>query len=55
MAQTAADLEFGKRVVFAGPLADQGVKIRIAEGETFTDDAMGSLDWFVEGVLGSPK
>lgn len=53
--QTQADLEAGKIVVFAGPIKDQDGNIKIAEGETLTDDLMGSVDWFVEGVIGSPK
>ncbi len=53
--QTQADIESGKLVVFAGPLVDQDGKVRIAAGETLTDDAMGALDWFVKGVVGSPK
>ncbi len=55
VAQTQADIESGTLVVFAGPLVDQDGKVRIAKGETLTDDAMGALDWFVKGVIGSPK
>ncbi|MBM3179224.1 MAG: BMP family ABC transporter substrate-binding protein [Chloroflexi bacterium] len=53
--QTEADIEAGKIVVFAGPIKDQDGNIKVAEGETLTDDLMGSVDWFVEGVIGSPK
>ena len=53
--QTKADIEAGKIVVFAGPIKDQDGNIKVAEGETLTDEAMGSVDWFVEGVIGSPK
>ncbi len=53
--QTEADIEAGKIVVFAGPIKDQNGNIKVAEGETLTDDLMGSVDWFVEGVVGSPK
>lgn len=53
--QTKADIEAGKIVVFAGPIKDQEGNIKVAEGETLTDDAMSSVDWFVEGVVGSPK
>lgn len=52
---TKADIESGKLVVFAGPLTDQEGTVRIKQGEVLTDDAMGSLDWFVKGVVGSPK
>jgi basic membrane lipoprotein Med (substrate-binding protein (PBP1-ABC) superfamily) len=45
----------GDTVVFAGPIVDQGGTVRVAEGEVLTDEAMGSVDWFVQGVNGSPK
>ena len=38
-----------------GPIKDQDGNVKVAEGEVLTDDAMGSVDWFVEGVIGSPK
>jgi basic membrane protein A len=53
--QTKTDIESGKLVLFAGPLVDQNGKVRIEKGAVLTDDAMGSLDWFVKGVVGSPK
>jgi len=53
--QTKADIESGKIVVFAGPIKDQDGNIKVAEGATLTDDQMGSVDWFVQGVVGSPK
>jgi basic membrane protein A len=53
--QTKTDIESGKLVIFAGPLTDQDGKVRVAQGETLTDDAMSALDWFVKGVVGSPK
>jgi len=55
VAQTKADIEAGKIVVFAGPITDQDGNIKVAEGETLTDDQMSSVDWFVKGVVGSPK
>jgi basic membrane protein A and related proteins len=55
VAQTQADIESGKTVVFQGPIKDQNGEVKIKEGETLTDDAMGSVDWFVQGVTGSPK
>jgi basic membrane protein A and related proteins len=55
VAQTQADIESGKTVVFQGPIKDQNGEVKIKEGETLTDDAMGSVDWFVQGVNGSPK
>lgn len=53
--QVKADIEAGKIVVFAGPITDQDGTVRIAEGEVLTDDQMSSVDWFVKGVVGSPK
>ena len=48
-------IEAGKIVVFAGPITDQDGNIKVAEGEVLTDDLMSSVDWFVKGVVGSPK
>ena len=53
--QARADLEAGTKVVFAGPIVDQDGTVRVAEGEELTADLMGSVDWFVEGVVGSPS
>jgi basic membrane lipoprotein Med (substrate-binding protein (PBP1-ABC) superfamily) len=53
--QVKADLEAGKTVVFTGPVVDQDGTVRVAEGEVLSDDAMSSVDWFVQGVIGSPK
>jgi len=50
-----ADLDAGKVVVFKGPIKDQNGNIKVAEGTVLTDDLMGSVDWFVEGVIGKPK
>ena len=53
--QARADLEAGTKVVFAGPIVDQDGNVKVAEGEELTADVMGSVDWLVEGVVGSPK
>jgi basic membrane protein A len=53
--QAKADIESDKIVVFKGPIKDQDGNIKVAEGQVLGDDAMGSVDWFVEGVIGSPK
>lgn len=53
--KTKADIEAGTIVVFKGPIKDQDGNVKVADGETLGDDAMGSVDWFVEGVVGSPK
>ncbi len=53
--QARADIEAGGIVVFAGPVVDQDGNVKIPEGEVLTPDVMGSVDWFVQGVIGSPK
>lgn len=53
--QTRADIEAGTTVVFAGPVVDQDGTVRVAEGEFLAEDAMSSVDWFVQGVIGSPQ
>ena len=53
--QTKADIESGKLVVFKGPIKAQDGSIKVEAGKVLGDDAMSSVDWFVEGVTGSPK
>jgi basic membrane lipoprotein Med (substrate-binding protein (PBP1-ABC) superfamily) len=48
-------IEEGTIIVFTGPVVDQDGNVKVAEGEVLTADVMGSVDWFVEGVTGSPK
>jgi basic membrane lipoprotein Med (substrate-binding protein (PBP1-ABC) superfamily) len=55
VAQTQADIAAGTTVVFAGPVVDQDGTVRVAEGEVLSTDVMGSVDWFVQGVVGSPS
>lgn len=49
------EIEAGTIVVFTGPIVDQDGNVKIPEGDVLTADLMGSVDWFVEGVVGSPK
>jgi hypothetical protein len=49
------EIEAGSIVVFAGPIVDQDGNVKIPEEEVLTPDLMGSVDWFVEGVVGSPN
>ncbi|NIS81264.1 MAG: BMP family ABC transporter substrate-binding protein [Anaerolineales bacterium] len=51
----SAEVEAGTIVVFAGPIKDQDGNVVVAEGEVLTPDLMSSVDWFVEGIIGSPK
>jgi basic membrane lipoprotein Med (substrate-binding protein (PBP1-ABC) superfamily) len=53
--QTRADIEAGNVVVFAGPILDQDGNVKVAEGDVLTDDQMSAVDWFVQGVIGSPQ
>jgi basic membrane protein A len=53
--QVKADLASKKIVTFAGPIKDQTGAIKIKEGEVLTDDAMSTVDWLVQGVVGNPK
>jgi hypothetical protein len=50
-----ADLAAGNIVVFKGPIKDQAGNVKVAEGAVLTDNLLGSVDWFVEGVIGKPK
>ena len=51
----ASVFEAGTKVVFAGPIVDQDGTVQVAEGEVLSADVMGSVDWLVNGVVGSPK
>jgi len=53
--QTKADLESGKIVTFQGPIKDQDGNVKVEEGAVLTDDQMSTVDWLVEGIIGSPK
>jgi basic membrane protein A len=53
--QTLADLDGGKVVVFKGPIKDQTGAVKVADGATLSENDMGSLDWFVPGVVGQAK
>lgn len=53
--EVKGEIEASTLVVFTGPVVDQDGNVKIAEGEVLTPDLMGSVDWFVEGVVGSPN
>ena len=55
VAQAQTALDAGTTVVFAGPITDQDGNVTVADGDVLTDDVMGSVDWFVDGVSGSPN
>ncbi len=61
--KTMADAEIAKFkagtdtifTVFSGPLNDNTGKQRLTAGQSMTHDELWSMDWFVEGVIGSVK
>ena len=53
--QTRNSLASGSIVAFKGPIVDQGGTVRVAAGAVLGDDAMASVNWFVKGMVGSPK
>jgi basic membrane protein A and related proteins len=55
VAKTQADIESGKTVIFQGPIKDQTGAVKVKAGETISDNDLGNVDWFVQGVNGSPK
>ena len=50
---TVEGLRDGSIRPFDGPISDQSGTIRIAAGETPSDDELQTVDWLVEGVSGS--
>lgn len=47
-----AEILDGTNTIFAGPIYDQAGELKVAEGETMTDEQLLSFDWFVKGVEG---
>ena len=43
----------GEWDVFCGPIYDQDGQLRVPEGECMSDADMLSMDWFVQGVVGT--
>jgi basic membrane protein A len=50
-AETA--IKSGSLVIFAGELKDQSGTVRVQEGSVMTDEALLSMDWFVDNVVGT--
>ena len=48
-------LVHGSYYEFAGPLYDQSGKLRLAKGKRMSVDQLYAMNWFVKGVIGSPK
>ena len=49
---TVEGLRDGSISPFTGPIYDQDGEIRIAEGETATNEYLQGVDWLVQGVVG---
>ena len=48
-------LKSGTFYEFTGPLKDQTGAVKVAAGTKMTLEQILSMDWFVQGVIGSPK
>jgi len=46
------DIKSGKLHPFSGPVKDQDGKERLAAGKNMSDDELGKMDYYVEGVAG---
>jgi len=47
------DIRAGTAHPFTGPVKDRDGTLRVKAGEVMSDDALRSMDWLTEGVLGS--
>jgi basic membrane protein A and related proteins len=54
IAERAEEIVSGSFAPFTGPLHDQDGDLRVDEGEEMPLGDLLSIDWFVEGVIGSP-
>jgi simple sugar transport system substrate-binding protein len=52
VAALEGDIKSGKLHPFAGPVKDQDGKDRVPAGKNMTDEEMGKMDFYVEGVAG---
>lgn len=46
-------IKSGEFTIFSGPLKDNTGKEMVAAGKAMTDDEVWSMNWFVEGVIGT--
>jgi basic membrane protein A len=53
VAQRQQEINAARVDVFWGPIKDQSGRVRIAEGEKAADTVLLSMDWCVEGVVGT--
>lgn len=52
---TADGIKSGKIVPFAGPIKDNTGKEQVAAGKSLTDEQLGQINWFVEGITEKAK
>ena len=50
-----ASIVNGTYKVFSGPVKDQEGKERVPAGQVAPDEMLLSMDWFVEGVIGTAR
>lgn len=50
-----SDIAAGKLKPFTGPVKDQSGEIKIPEGSSVSDKELLSMDWFVQGVIGTTR
>jgi simple sugar transport system substrate-binding protein len=50
VAKLEGELKAGTFQPFAGPVVDQDGKTRVPAGKSMTDDELGKMDYYVEGV-----
>ena len=53
--QLLSGLINGSFYEFTGPLYDQKGKLRVPKGKRMTLQQILTVDWLVQGVIGSPK
>jgi basic membrane protein A len=53
--QEQKKIETGKWNEFYGPVYDQSGKLRVKKGQHLTVKQLYAINWFVKGVVGSPK
>jgi len=55
VAAKKADIISGKFVPFTGPVKNQNGQVKILKGKSPADQELLSMDWFVQGVIGTTK
>ncbi len=50
VAKLESDIKAGTLQPFAGPVVDQDGKTRVPAGKSMSDEELGKMDYYVEGV-----